>query len=276
MSQTPDNERDSVLVDTRPTQKQPVRATGAGSGNSGKGSPWLAILLVLAIVGGGVAGFFGHRRISALEQALAKAAAERATLAHNHAKETGDLAAATVDYKTLTDSRFLAIENQQKELARQIQDLDADVGNRIAELDRKVRTLVAERITPVEEGLKELDSKLGATRAEFLKNQEANDAVVGQIKKDTDYIVEELGKKAEKAYMLFMERKLKKQIGAVGEDVEAAKTEFREGLSRTEQKVEKLGRDIERKVQSSVKKEVQKQDTIDFEPADQDEPEGEE
>ncbi len=182
------------------------------------------------------------------------------------------------------EARISALEDDMRAAANHIQNLQQKnrelgdlvvanhtaVVNRLAEVDRSINQLTLERVTPLEERVKEFDQRLRVTRDEFQDQVTAQSQVVERISKDSEFIIQELGKKAEQAYLLFMERKLRRQIGQVGESLDEVREEFRAGLTKTEGQLEQLSRDIDRRVQSTVRREVKKETTIDFEPAEMD------
>jgi hypothetical protein len=102
----------------------------------------------------------------------------------------------------------------------------------------------------------ELGVKIEQNKAEFARRQEGFDTVVAAINEDSKFIISELGKKAEKAYMKFMERKLKKQIGKVADMVDEVKGELEQKIVSTHERIDKvtgeLGTEIQKKVEERV------------------------
>ena len=88
------------------------------------------------------------------------------------------------------------------------------------------------------------------------KQDSLSDTVVASINEDSKFIISELGKKAEKAYMKFMERKLKKQIGKVADMVDEVKGELEGKITATHDRIDKvtgeLGTEIQKKVEERV------------------------
>ncbi|MBM4353832.1 MAG: hypothetical protein FJ109_08560 [Deltaproteobacteria bacterium] len=144
------------------------------------------------------------------------------------ASEVEGLRQGFVDYKTQTDATLAdlrkGIDEQNKALAGAAADLNA---------------------------------KIEAARADYTRQFEETRADVVQIKEDSKYIISELGKKAEKAYMKFMERKLKDQIVEVGTKVDTVKGELESQIQLTRSRVEEIavsmGQEIKKKVEEHVK-----------------------
>jgi len=191
-----------------------------------------------------------------------------------------------------------ALEQQQKALQAHLTDLEVTLektGKKVdgltSELTR-LRSDLGTFQTAMDSRLEELkseDAKLAAAlktrsdelatqielvRAGFAKEQEAMHTMVAQIQDDSKYIVSELGKKAEKAYMRFMERKLKKKITAVSEKVDTVsekvdtvKGDLEQQIIATHTKITEMagtvGETIKQKVEEHVK--------IDFVPSEMDE-----
>jgi uncharacterized phage infection (PIP) family protein YhgE len=262
-----------TLEDNRPTTKHTVPAPGLPDGSGGSRTAVIALVVAIVALLASLGGlFFAHTRVQTLSDLLDRRNRDLAA-GHESALTTlsGRLDAHHAGLETAAGA-VEQLERKVKDLDGQLAALSSDTNNRLAELDRSVKNLILERIAPMEEHLREVDDRLKVTREEFQKKQDASAEVVERISKDSEFIIGELGKKAEKAYLTFMERKLKKQISEVADDVSGAKEEFRTGLADTQQKLTQLGRDIDRRVQTSVRKEVRKENTIDFEPAEKDAP----
>jgi chromosome segregation ATPase len=108
-------------------------------------------------------------------------------------------------------------------LASELGKLRGDLGTMRAGLDGRFEELSAKDAklaVQLQAKSEELSTQIGVVQSGFAEEQKSMKAVVTQIQDDSKYIVSELGKKAEKAYMRFMERKLKKKISAVSEKVD--------------------------------------------------------
>jgi hypothetical protein len=191
-----------------------------------------------------------------------------------------------------------ALEQQQKTLKAHLVDLDvslektgkkvdglaADLGKlrgelgtmqtamdaRFAELQTKDTELAAQLQAKSEE----LATQIEVVRAGFAKEQESMNTMVAQIQDDSKYIVSELGKKAEKAYMRFMERKLKKKISAVSEKVDTVsekvdtvKGDLEQQIIATHTKITEMAGTVG----ETIKKKVEEHVKIDFVPSEMDE-----
>lgn len=191
-----------------------------------------------------------------------------------------------------------ALELQQKTLQANLADLEVSLtktGKELASLTTEVGKLrgdLGSFRTTVDARLEELNGKnaqlatqlkaqgekfatqIEVVRAGFAKEQESMNTMVAQIQDDSKYIVSELGKKAEKAYLRFMERKLKKKITAVSEKVdtvsekvETVRGDLEQQIVATHTKIAEMagavGETIKQKVEEHVK--------IDFVPSEMDE-----
>ncbi len=174
-----------------------------------------------------------------------------------------------------------AQETQDRSLAGQLADLEAALGT----TDKKAAALAGEleglrqgfvdyktqtdtTLADLRKGIDEQNKALAATaadlngkietaRADFTRQVEETRTDVTQIKEDSKYIISELGKKAEKAYMKFMERKLKDQIAEVGTKVDTVKGELETQIQETRGRMDELalsmGQEIKKKVEEHVK-----------------------
>lgn len=161
------------------------------------------------------------------------------------AAETGKLRKELSDYRTSVDARLEALQAKDSELAAQL----------------KARG-------------EELATQIELTRSAFAKEQESMNTMVAQIQDDSKYIVSELGKKAEKAYMRFMERKLKKKIAAVSEKVDTVSEKVDTVKGDLEQQIVATHTRITEMVGSvgeTIKQKVEEHVKIDFVPSETDE-----
>ncbi len=163
-----------------------------------------------------------------------------------------------------------ALAAEVGKLRKDLGDYRAVVDASLAELQGKDAELAAQLKAKAEE----FATQIEMTRAGFAKEQETMNTMVAQIQDDSKYIVSELGKKAEKAYMRFMERKLKKNIAAVSEKVDTVsakvdtvKGDLEQQIIATHSKIAEMvgsvGETIKQKVEEHVK--------IDFVPSETDE-----
>ncbi len=166
---------------------------------------------------------------------------------------------------TLQETRkeFSKLGTEVSQLRKELADHKAALALRLEALDAKdlelAQALRSEAAT--------LAEKVEVARAEFAKDQEGIKTAVAQIQDDSKYIVSELGKKAEKAYMRFMERKLKKQIGAVSDKVDTVKGDLEQQIVATQTKIQEMAGSVG----EAIKKKVEEHVKIDFVPSQMDE-----
>ena len=162
---------------------------------------------------------------------------------------------------------------------KQLDVLRGDVDKLRAEFV-EYRTTSETRLTDLSKALEEQHQELTArvaelkdgialVRADFGKETETIRGTVNQIQDDSKFIISELGKKAEKAYMRFMERKLKKQITAVSEKVDDVKGNLEQQITSTRDEIARMAGDVG----ESIKKQVEEHVKIDFVPSATDEEE---
>jgi len=180
--------------------------------------------------------------------------------------------------KTLSD-RMAELEGALADTSRKLNSVAKeleDTRTELAAFRTQTQVKLSDAAKAQEEFSKSLDSsklelngRIDATRTEFGTTQEEMKTTVTQLKADADFIVAELGKKAEKAYMLFMERKLKKDIAGVSDKVDGVKTDLEQQIVSARDRIEEvaggLGETIKKKVEEHVK--------IEFVPSAQDEEE---
>lgn len=117
----------------------------------------------------------------------------------------------------------------------------------------------------------ELDGKIETAKTELAEKHENMKTTVTQLNDDSQYIISELGKKAEKAYLKFMERKLKKQIGAVSDQVTEVKDELEGKIASTQQRIETVATEMGATLDNRIEKKVEEHVKIDFVPSSSDE-----
>jgi predicted nucleic acid-binding Zn-ribbon protein len=162
---------------------------------------------------------------------------------------------------------------------KQLDVLRGDVDKLRAEFV-EYRTTSETRLSDLDKGLEEQRQELVArttelkdgialARADFGKETETIKGTVNQIQDDAKFIISELGKKAEKSYMRFMERKLKKQITAVSEKVDDVKGNLEQQITSTRDEIANMAGNVG----ESIKKQVEEHVKIDFVPSATDEEE---
>ncbi len=116
----------------------------------------------------------------------------------------------------------------------------------------------------------ELDGKIESTKTELAEKHETMKTTVTQLNDDSQYIISELGKKAEKAYLKFMERKLKKQIVKVSDQVTEVKDELEGKIASTQQRIETVATEMGSTLDNRIEKKVEEHVKIDFVPSSSD------
>lgn len=164
------------------------------------------------------------------------------------------------DRITQLESRLDATMKKLEAVSKSLDDTRAE----LVEFRTKAQTSLADlgkgledQAKALTDGKQELNRRIEETRSAFETKQAETETVVKQLKSDAEFIISELGKKAEKAYLLFMERKLKKEISAVSDKVDTVKTELEEEIFSTHRRIEEvaggLGETIKKHVEERVK-----------------------
>jgi len=152
-----------------------------------------------------------------------------------------------------TDKRLAALGSELEGLRQGFVDYKTQTDTVLADL----RKGIDEQNKALAATAADLNAKLETARADFNRQFEEARTDVAQIKEDSKYIISELGKKAEKAYMKFMERKLKDQIVEVGTRVDTVKGELESQIQVTRSRIEEIavsmGQEIKKKVEEHVK-----------------------
>jgi F0F1-type ATP synthase membrane subunit b/b' len=152
-----------------------------------------------------------------------------------------------------TDKKLVALGGEVEGLRQGFVDYKTQTDTTLADL----RKGIDEQNKALAAATADLNTKIDTARADFTRQVEETRTDVTQIKEDSKYIISELGKKAEKAYMKFMERKLKDQIAEVGTKVDTVKGELETQIQDTRTRVEEIavsmGQEIKKKVEEHVK-----------------------
>ncbi len=264
------NGNDLILEDTLNNAPTEEFSSSAVPPRKGPGYPLFVGLLILVVFLGAGLGFVYNTfssRVSDMEKTL-QAMEEKAATQLNQAvvAVNEQLTALEAEDQALRTAELPKRDRELKALREEVLELKTNLTKELADLD----TLTKDRLKTLEARLIELDDKLAKASVEWTTKQDEFTTTVAGIKKDSDYIIEELGKKAEKAYMKFMERKLRKKITAVSEDVKTVKGDLETRIAQTERKVDEVAEGLTQKVESTVKRQVKEHNTIGFEPSVQD------
>ncbi|GEM_PF-5515640 len=188
-------------------------------------------------------------------------------------KANSTLEVALADAVNAVNEQMLALDKRDKELAQEIRKVQQAVTDNqaaLAEYKTSQEARVSELLRSLEEihlalrtTGKEIDSKIAAAREELGTQNMEIGGRVDELKKDKEYLVTELAKKAEKAYVTFIEKKLKKEIGAVSGKIDGVKEELEGKIDETKGKVDRLGSDMNKAIKESVDQRVK----LDFKPS---------
>lgn len=232
----------------------------------GPGFGHFYILLLLVVLVGGAVGYLFYTlnlTIAGLETKLADVqqalSDDQASQAKKLKRGIGDLEIALEETNKRLGALSAALNDDRAALVDYRTQTDkalADIGKSLEDQTRALADLSTE-----------LTGKIEAGKAEFAEKNEQMNTVVAQIQDDSKYIIGELGKKAEKAYLRFMERKLRKKITGVSEKVDGVKGELELQIAATQERITEIaggiGEEIKKKVEDHVK--------IDFVPSASDE-----
>lgn len=244
------------------TNVEKPRGVPVPARRQGPGYPHFVVLLllVLAALGGTVYLYLstGSELAALGEQLTARAAEGTAELGKVDKKlraRLNDLEVTLQESRRLLDSLNGELVKTRAEMAERKTVVD----NRLDEMTRQADELAK----TLDSRLADMSDKLQMARAELGQKQEELTTKVTALDNDAKYIISELGKKAEKAYMVFMERKLEKKITGVSEKVETVKEELAAEIASTRDQVIKLAGNVG----DQIKKKVEEHVKIDFVPS---------
>lgn len=228
------------------------------------------ILLALVLVAVGGAGYIftlTYGQLADLNEALGRSEVKAA----DSLSEVVDAMKGRLDGLDGTDAQLRA------DLARLRTDLDATrqqivaLENKLSGQITEVKKSVDDLAAAVEAAKGEFGTKLETVQTELGQKHEQMAGKLTQLNDDSQYIISELGKKAEKAYLKFMERKLKKKIYAVSEKVDTVKGDLEQQLASTQTRIEEVATDIGKTMTETIKKKVDEHVNIEFVPSTGDE-----
>jgi DNA anti-recombination protein RmuC len=218
----------------------------------------LAVLAVLALAAGFMAYAF-HTRVGELEGQLADV---HKTLREAQAKLSRELNARLAEGEAAlddTNKRLGGLSNSLQQDRAELVDHKTATDKRFADVTRSFE----EQANALAEAKTEILDKLDVTRNELTKKQTEMAGIIAQIQDDSKYIIGELGKKAEKAYLRFMERKLKEEIGEVSVKVDDVKGTLQEAIQATANRIDLIMGTLD----NTIKKKVEDHVKIDFVPS---------
>jgi len=219
----------------------------------------LVAAIVVLLLAGGFMFYWVGARLSEADARLSDAVGKETTIRTDEARSL--------------DARVVALETAMTEAAKKIAGLSTTLDATRKELlaaktdaDRRFTELSAKLDDQARQAQAALDAvakKLEETRTELTQKTDEMNATLTRVKEDSQFIIAELGKKAEKAYMRFMERKLDEKITAVDTKVDGVKGDLEQQISFTKQRIEQVVADMGQ----SIKKTVEEQVKIDFVPS---------
>jgi uncharacterized protein (DUF3084 family) len=219
----------------------------------------LIVALVVVLAAAGFMFYMLSSKLSGTEEKLST----------ETVKETGERSA----QDKVLDSRVGALESAMTEAAKKIGGLTTTLDATRKELadlknqtDQRLTELAAkmdENARATQAAIADLGKKIEDTRTEFAAKTDEINATLTRVKEDSQFIIAELGKKAEKAYMRFMERKLDEKITAVDAKVDTVKGDLEQQIGLTKQRIEQVVADMGQ----SIKKTVEESVKIDFVPS---------
>jgi chromosome segregation ATPase len=228
------------------------------------------ILLALVLIAVGGAGYIftlTYGQLADLSDTLGRSEVKAA----DSLSEVVDAMKGRLDGLDGTDAQLRAdlarLRTELDTTRQQIVALESKLSGQITEVKKSVDDLSA----AVETARGEFGSKLDTVKTELGQKHEQMAGKLTQLNDDSQYIISELGKKAEKAYLKFMERKLKKKINAVSEKVDTVKGDLEQQLASTQTRIEEVATDIGKTMTETIKKKVDEHVNIEFVPSTNDE-----
>ncbi len=240
-----------------------------------KGAPvllWVFVIFTLALAGGlAVLGYYSmnlSKRIDGLEGEKKTMEADMTKASQSSKAEDGLLA----DRIRAVEDRLPGIDERIGEVAEALETFKKEVKIAQVEADQKL-TALKEQLDLKESNLTQLISQvrtdLDRTKQDADLQRKTYAKQVGQVSEDFEYIKEELGKKAEKAYLRFLKRDLNKKIDGIAKDVVTVRTDLETKLTETEQRVAKKFDELDTQVEATVEKKVEKATAMDFVPTEE-------
>jgi flagellar basal body-associated protein FliL len=240
-----------------------------------KGAPalvWVFVIIILGLAAGtAVLGYYAmnlSKRIDGLETEKQTMEADMAKASQASKAEDGKLA----DRLRAVEARLPGIDERIGEVAEGLETFRKEIKVAQAEADQKLAA-VKEQLELKESNLTQLIGQvrtdLDRTKQDAEIQRKTYATQVGQVNEDFEYIKEELGKKAEKAYLKFLKRDLTKKIDGIAKDVVTVRADLEDKLTQTEQRVAKKFDELDTKVEVTVEKKVEKATAMDFVPTEE-------
>lgn len=178
--------------------------------------------------------------------------------------------------KTRLDSLDALDAQLKADLARLRGDLDATrtllvaLDNKLAGQMTDIKKSIEDLTAALESTKGDFGTKLETARTELGQKHDQMAGKVAQLHDDSQYIISELGKKAEKAYLKFMERKIQKKIDKVSEKVDTVKGDLEQQIVTAKTRIEAVAVDLGKAMNDSIKKKVEEHVNIEFVPSTND------
>lgn len=240
-----------------------------------KGTPalvWVFVIIILGLAAGtAVLGYYAmnlSKRIDGLETDKKTMEGELAKASQSSKAEDGKLA----ERVRAVEARLPGIDERIGEVAEALETFRKEVKVAQAETDQKLAA-AKEQLELKESNLTQLIAQvrtdLDRARQDAEVQRKTYATQVGQVNDDFEYIKEELGKKAEKAYLKFLKRDLNKKIDGIAKDVVTVRSDLESKLTETEQRVAKKFDELDTQVEATVEKKVEKATAMDFVPTEE-------
>jgi len=240
-----------------------------------KGAPallwvFLAITLVLA-AGLAVLGYYAmdlSKRIDGLADEKAALEQDMGKASLSSKAEDGRLA----DRISAIETRLPGIDERIGEVAEALETFKREVKVAGAETDQKLVTLREQldlKGTNLSQLIGQVSTDLVQTKQGAEMDRKSYESRVSQVTEDFEYIKEELGKKAEKAYLRFLKRDLNKKIDGIAKDVVLVRTDLESKITESEVRVTQRFDEMDTKVETTVEKVVEKATKMDFVPTEE-------
>jgi len=233
---------------------------------------WVFVIISLALAGGlAVLGYYSvnlSRRIDALDAEKKTLAADMAKASKASKAEDGRLA----DRVRAVEDRLPDIDERIGEVAEALETFRKEVKIAGVEADQKIAG-VKEQLDLKESNLTRLvgdvRTDLERTKQDTELQRKTYEKQVGQVNDDFEYIKEELGKKAEKAYLRFLKRDLHKKMDGIAADVVKVRGDLETKITETEERVTMKLDELDTQVEETVEKKVEKATAMDFVPTEE-------
>lgn len=245
-------------------EMESLRKPGSGTPTFGHFYVMLAVLLI-AIAAAAAMFIMAWGRMGDLDKALKDTTAAEADARSAQVKTLENRTAALESGLADAVKRVAALESLLAATRKELVEARTEADRRLTELGKSLE----DQARALEEAGVKLNGRIDETRTEFTKKTDDMNLALAKLQEDSTFIINELGKKAEKAYMRFMERKMNEKITEVSTKVDTVKTDLEDQITTTRQRIEQVVSDMGQ----SIKKTVEDTVKIDFVPSTTDDEE---